>query len=138
MQKAFPSPNLWLGIGCQRGTSDRVIQHAIDLTLRAYNLDANAIVGIATIDLKADEAGLITYCQRQNLALHTYPAAQLTATIVPHPSDLVAANLKTPSVAEAAALCAAGTDRLLVTKQKCRLDGEPGTVTIAIALTPEN
>lgn len=124
---------LWLGIGCERGSSTRLIRHAIEQTLAAYNLAPNAIAGIATIDLKADEVGLLAYCHQQNLPLQTYAPDRLKSIPVPNPSEVVAAEVGTPSVAEAAALVAAGVENLLVTKQKFRLTGEPGAVTIAIA-----
>jgi cobalt-precorrin 5A hydrolase/precorrin-3B C17-methyltransferase len=109
-----------------------VIQHAIEQTFRAYNLDLENIAGIATIDLKANEPGLLTYCQTRSLPLQTYSAERLNTTIVPHPSQIVATSIQTSSVAEAAALLAAKTDRLCVTKQVFRLDGESGVVTIAV------
>jgi cobalamin biosynthesis protein CbiG len=127
--------HLWIGIGCQRGTSDRVIYHAIAEIFRVYHLDLSQIAGIATIDLKAQEPGLLSYCRDYNLLLQTYPAERLNNTIVPHPSPVVGSKIPSSSVAEAAALLAANTDRLLVSKQVFRREGEYGVVTIAIAST---
>ncbi|HLO48069.1 MAG TPA: precorrin-3B C(17)-methyltransferase [Kamptonema sp.] len=130
---------LWVGIGCERGTSQELIELAISQVCRNYHLAVGAIAGIATIDIKSDEIGLIELCQRQNWPLKTFSAEILRSIPVPNPSNIVAAEVGTPSVAESAALVAAcGTNispgSLLVSKQIFRLEDQPGAVTVAIAL----
>ncbi|BFM38499.1 precorrin-3B C(17)-methyltransferase [Synechocystis sp. LKSZ1] len=125
---------LWLGLGCVRGTSVQLIRQAIQATLTQYQLAPLALAGIASLDLKADEVGLLDYCQSQGLALHTFTPEQLNTIPVPNPSPIVAQEVGTASVAEAAALAAAQADgpaKLLVPKQIFK-DG-PEAVTIAIA-----
>lgn len=126
---------LWIGIGCERGTSQQLIAAAVEQTCRAHHLATGAIAGVATIDLKADEAGLRDFCRERNLPLKYFSAEQLRVIAVPHPSAVVAAEVGTPSVAEAAAILACRQDDLAlrVTKQIVRLPGQPGAVTIAIA-----
>lgn len=134
---------LWVGIGCERGTRQAVIAQAVATALASQGLAAEAIAGVATIDLKADEAGLLAFCRAQNLPLVCFTAEQLQAVSVPNPSAIVAAEVGTPSVAEAAALLAAEgigpgivpteSPRLLVPKQVVRLPNQPGAVTVAIA-----
>jgi cobalt-precorrin 5A hydrolase len=97
---------LWVGIGCKRGTSREFIENAIAKVCRAYHLAEGAIAGIATIDTKANEAGILELCQERNWALKTFPAHILNSVEVPNPSNIVAQEVGTPSVAEAAALCA--------------------------------
>lgn len=125
---------LWLGLGCVRGTSAQLIGQAIQATLTTHQLAPQALAGIASLDLKADETGLLAYCQSQNLTLHTFSPEQLKAIPVPNPSAIVAQEVGTASVAEAAALAAAqayGPTKLLVPKQIFK-DG-PEAVTVAIA-----
>jgi cobalamin biosynthesis protein CbiG len=129
-------PVLWVGIGCQRGVSKLTIQMAIECVFADRNLDLATIVGIATIDRKANERGLVDYCCEAGLFLKTYSPECLNTVTVDRSSKLVAALVETSSVAEAAALCAAQTDLLLVPKQKFCLDRESGWVTISIAATP--
>ncbi len=133
---------LWVGIGCERGTSQTLIAQAIRDVFQANHLAEGAIAGLATIDLKADEVGLVQFCQDRHLPLRCFTAAQLGQVPVPHPSAIVAAEVGTPSVAEAAAVLASqradsqaleAVPSLLVPKQIVRLKGEPGAVTIAIA-----
>lgn len=121
---------LWVGIGCERGTPKETIAQAINQVCLDNNLAENAIAGIATIDIKADEIGLIELCQEQNLPLRTFTAEVLSSVSVPNPSQVVKAEVGTPSVAEAAAISAAQVDKLLVAKQIFK---SQGAVTVAIA-----
>ncbi|MFB2967681.1 precorrin-3B C(17)-methyltransferase [Aerosakkonema sp. BLCC-F183] len=124
---------LWVGIGCERGTSKELIETAIEQVFRANHLALAAIAGIATIDLKADEIGLVELYSNRNWPLRIFPAQVLRSFTVPNPSAVVEAEVGTPSVAEAAALCAAGSETLLVAKQVFRLEGQPGACTVAVA-----
>ena len=127
---------LWVGIGCQRGVSQLAIQHAIESVFAKYDLDLATIAGIATLDRKANEPGLVDYCRESGWFLKTYSPERLNSVTVAHSSQLVSTLVETASVAEAAALCAAQTDILLVPRQKFRLDANSGWVTIALAESP--
>ena len=86
------------------------------------------VLCVATIEVRVDEPGLVAFAAERGWALMGFPAAALAAVAVPNPSDTVRAALGTPSVAEAAALLAAGPGgRLLVPKYPTR------SVTVAIA-----
>jgi cobalt-precorrin 5A hydrolase / precorrin-3B C17-methyltransferase len=130
---------LWIGIGCKRGTSCELIASAVTEVLHKNHLAVEAIAGIATIDRKVDEIGLIEFCRDRNLPLITYPAEILRTVCVPNPSDIVA-EIGTPSVAEAAALYAAslshakalmrpGVSHQLLPKQIFH-----GVLTVAVAI----
>ncbi|MDJ0677066.1 MAG: precorrin-3B C(17)-methyltransferase [Calothrix sp. MO_167.B42] len=95
---------LWVGIGCERGSSRELIETAIQQVFREYGLAEDAIAGIATIDIKADEVGLVELCRDRNWPLKTFAADVLKTVSVPHPSSVVEREVGTPSVAEAAAL----------------------------------
>ena len=125
---------LWVGIGCQGGVSKLAIQRAIESVFTEYNLDLATVAGLATLDRKANEPGLIEYCCESGWFLKIYSPERLNSvSVVNQPAQLVLAVVGTASVAEAAAICAAQTSILLVTKQKFRLDCESGYVTVAIA-----
>ena len=127
---------LWVGVGCERGTSKTVIETAISQVFQRNHLAVGAIAGIATIDIKADEVGLVELCADRQWPMRTFPAEQLRSHQVPTPSRVVEQEVGTPSVAEAAALSAveASQQSLLVPKQIFRLEGEPGAVTVAVAV----
>ena len=149
---------LWVGVGCERGTSKKLIATGVEQIFQANHLALGAIAGIATIDIKEDEVGLVEFCQERDLPLRTFPAELLNCVEVPTPSNIVAAEVGTSSVAEAAAILAVqkqdignyyslsqgenceekkelkSPSNLLVKKQIFRLEGEPGAATIAVAL----
>lgn len=58
VMRLYPK-NLILGIGCRRGTLKEDILKAVDILMKKYNLSYKSIRKIATVDVKADEIGLI-------------------------------------------------------------------------------
>ncbi|MGK7904832.1 MAG: precorrin-3B C(17)-methyltransferase [Hormoscilla sp.] len=98
---------LWVGIGCERGTSRQMIERAITEVMQTHALAEGAIAGVATIDIKADEVGLVELCRDRLFPLRSFPAEMLRSVAVPTPSTVVEKAVGTPSVAEAAALLAA-------------------------------
>ena len=139
------SSNLWVGMGCTRGASEFLIAQAIAQTCQKFQLNPQAIAGIATIEHKADEVGLLDYCHRQGYPLRLFTRLQLKSIIVPNPSARVERQIVTPSVAEAAALASANSRKfsgqfsgqlsgqLLVPKQIFKSLHRTEAVTVAIA-----
>ncbi|WP_354685803.1 cobalamin biosynthesis protein [Cupriavidus necator] len=116
---------LTLGIGCRRGMSADAIEQAV---LRALGERTLAEVReVATIDLKADEAGLLAFCARHQLSLRVIARADIAARAwVGQPSAWVQRNIGVDGVCEPCALIASPRGRLIVAKTA--LDG----VTVAI------
>lgn len=140
---------LWVGIGCQKGSSQQLIEKAIEQVFGDYQLLFSTIAGIATINSKASEVGLVEFCHLHNLPLKTFSAEILSTVWVPNPAKIIEEKVGTPSVAEASAILAASRviplESLylektieglgvifLVPKQIFRLPGQPGVVTIAV------
>ncbi len=144
---------LWIGIGCERGTSKQLIEQAIQQVCQHQHLSEQAIAGIATIDIKGDEVGILEIVKERNWDLRLFTAADLHQVTVPNPSEYVESTVGTPSVAEAAAILAAQNSQslfnasnqnlssmvesLIVPKQIYRQEGELGAVTVAIALSDQ-
>ena len=127
---------LWVGVGCERGVSKKLIETAIEQVCRRFHLAQSAIAGIATIDIKSDEVGILELCRDRHFPLKTFSAQALSQVDVPTPSPVVAQEVGTPSVAEAAARLAIQNSTptsLLVPKQIFKQENEPGAVTVAIA-----
>ena len=125
---------LALGLGCHRGTPAATIRQAIDEALARAGATLADVEAVASIDLKADEAGLLEVARACGWTLRFYAAAELARVTVPNPSETVRKHTGTPSVSEAAALLAAGTDlsHLLIEKHRLRgPDGRNATVSIA-------
>ncbi|MEM1310396.1 MAG: precorrin-3B C(17)-methyltransferase, partial [Cyanobacteria bacterium P01_H01_bin.153] len=123
---------------------------AITAALQSRHLAMGAIAGVASLDLKADEPGLVQLCEERGWPLRFFSSAELRDISVPQPSAMVEQAVGTPSVAEAAAVLAAqhmeqlsveadtepvesAADYLRVTKQVVRDPAQPGAVTVAIA-----
>jgi cobalt-precorrin 5A hydrolase/precorrin-3B C17-methyltransferase len=100
-------PCLWLGIGCERATSLQLLERLVEGELREHNLAPEAVAGLASIDRKGDEPALLALAERHNWPLKLFQADDLAAVPVPNPSERVAREMGTASVAEAAALLAA-------------------------------
>lgn len=128
-------PVLWLGLGCERHTHPVVLEAAVEKSLVSAGLAAAAVAGVASLDRKGDEPGLLALCQQHQWPLKIFTADHLAAIPVPNGSPVVARQVGTPSVAEAAALAAAGTGaRLLAPKTVVRGERASGAATCAVAL----
>jgi cobalamin biosynthesis protein CbiG len=97
----------------------------------------NEIAGIATIDKKASEIGLVEFCDLENLPLKTFSSEFLNNVFVPNPNHSITKLVGTSSVAEASAILAAseitsGEITLLVRKQIFRFQDNGGALTLAV------
>ena len=138
MDNVADKKKLWVGIGCRKRVSQQLINTAIKQVFQQYQLIYSEIAGIATIDKKASEIGLIEFCNLEKLPLKTFSSELLNNVFVPNPNHSITKLVGTSSVAEASAILAASEITsaeiiLLVPKQIFRLPAEAGTVTIAVA-----
>ncbi len=107
---------LTLGIGCRRGVSAEQIERAARHALSGRTL--SEVREVATVDLKANEAGLLTFCDQHGLPLRIFAAADLQARpFVTQPSTWVQQSVGLSGVCEPCALLASVRGRLLVPKQ---------------------
>ena len=128
-------PALWVGMGCERGTSLTLLQRCLEESLAAEGLALEAVAGLASADRKADEPALLQLAEQHGWPLRCFSSAALNAVDVPNPSAVVEAELGTASVAEAAALLAGGPAARLRTQKRIERAraGEQGAATAAIA-----
>ncbi len=126
--------SLWLGVGCDRDAPMEFLERGILQVLQEFQLSWKSIQGLASIDLKADEAGLLALCEKYSWEFRTYPSETLKGKEgVATPSAQVERHTGTPSVSEAACLEAAGVTELLVSKQKYKEPDVRQAMTVAIA-----
>ena len=118
-------PSLVLGVGASRGVSASELLGLIDRTLTGAGLSAGSVTGLATVDAKASEPGIIETAALRGWPVTAYPAELLARVEVPNPSAAPLAAVGTPSVAEAAALTSG--DDLVVAKRKSAM------ATVAVA-----
>lgn len=111
-------PSLVVGVGGSRGVGREEVVGLVRSTLAAAGLAERSVTALATVDAKADEAGIVAAAAEFGVPLVTYPATALARIAVPNPSAAPLAAVGTPSVAEAAAVLAAPGGRLVVEKRK--------------------
>ena len=120
--------SLVVGMGCNRGTDVDEMQGLLETSLAANHLAGTSLRMLATVDLKADEPGLLALAEGLNIPLKTFSRDRLNQVDrVPTPSAMVEKHIGVKSVCEAAALLATNRGRLIVPKQKT------ANVTVAIA-----
>jgi len=125
-------PVLWIGIGCERNTSKELIANSLNNLLESRNLSKQSIAGLATVDIKKDEKGILELAEENNLPIKFFSKEDLSTIIVPNPSSVVEKEIGTPSVAEASCLLAAGEESKLL-EEKRIFKNQSGAVTIAVA-----
>ncbi len=127
-------PLIIIGIGCERNTSEKLIQRAIENSFLKNGLSLLSICGLATIDKKNDEIGLLNLSKNNEWPIYFFSALELSQVKVPTPSNVVLNEMGTASVAEAAAiLLGAQGGRLIQEKQiYSSNEDECGAVTIAL------
>ncbi len=133
---------LWVGLGCRRGVPMPIFEQALRTVCRNHSIDWTAIAGLATVDLKQTESGLLAFSLAQNWPLLFFPKADLNLYGVDHPSAVVNTAIGAFSVCEASAIRAAAqvnsealSPILLVPKQIFHAPSGAGSVTVAIAQT---
>jgi len=125
-------PILWIGLGCERNTSKNLIANSLKKFFESSNLSPQSIAGLATIDIKKDEKGILELAEENKLPIKFFTREDLSEIIVPNPSNVVLKEIGTPSVAEASCLLAAGEASKLL-KEKRIFKNKSGAVTIAVA-----
>ncbi|MDQ0712470.1 cobalt-precorrin 5A hydrolase/precorrin-3B C17-methyltransferase [Streptomyces luteogriseus] len=125
-------PTLVVGVGASRGAPVEEVLGLVGDALREAGLSVASVAELATVDAKAEEAGLVEAARRLGVPLVTHSAEELAGIDVPNPSDAPLAAVGTPSVAEAAALVGGG--ELLVPKRKSA--ASPAMATCAVVRRP--
>jgi cobalt-precorrin 5A hydrolase len=107
------------GVGCKQGAPMRDIETALHAALARAGVSANDLGALATGKTKQDERGIKTLAAKLGVKLVLIPDSELKAASdrVTTRSDRVLALMGLPSLAETAALAAAGPSaRLIVSR----------------------
>ena len=124
---------LAVGVGCERGASAQELITLADETLARHDLAPQAVAGIFSLDLKADEPAVHALARHLGVPARFFAADELKAegARLANPSEAVRQEVGVAGVAEGAALAAAGAEgKLLVEKVKASRS------TLAIADAP--
>ncbi len=123
--------SLIAGIGCNRNTDKKEIRELLYEVLEKNALAPGSLKCIATVDLKADEQGLLALGQDLDLPIEFFTREELgKVKDIKTPSAMVEKHIGVKNVCEAAAILAAKKGKLIVPKHSAR------NVTVAIARIP--
>jgi cobalamin biosynthesis protein CbiG len=113
----YRPPTLVVGTGCRRRVPCEEIELLFELVCARHEFAPLSLGLVATASLKAGEPGLQEFATKHNVPLLSFDSEELARVEpLPSPSERVRARIGIAGVAEPAAMLAAGTDRLLVTK----------------------
>ena len=117
-----------VGVGARPGAAPAALRAAVDAALAAAGIAGADVAVLATLDRRAAEPGIRGLAAERGWRLVALPAGDLARQDVPHPSPAAARAVGTPSVAEAAALRAAGPGSVLLVPKRIT-----ASVTVAVA-----
>lgn len=123
-------PVLVAGVGCRRGVAARVIQEALQSALARAGYAPGSLRGVASVDRKADEPGLLTAARQLNLEQHFFSPGELARVMREQAltgSKFVAKTIGVEGVCEPAAILGARQGKLILPKTVY------GPVTVALA-----
>ncbi len=134
-----------LGIGCRKGITWEAIQKAVLQILQTSGVFPQAVSGIASIDLKKEEAGLRAFAEKRGLPLTFYTSEELNRM----PGTFTTSDF-VRNVTGVDCVCERSAVRLAMNSAGDSAEGESGTaprilerkqsldgVTAALALRPE-
>lgn len=121
---------LILGVGCRRGTARETLERRFSALCAACDFWPQAFAAAATIDLKADESGLLDFCAAHGWTLRLFGAEELRRVSGRFTaSAFVERRTGVENVCERAAVALSQGDLLV---RKCAGEG----VTFAVARRP--
>lgn len=121
-------PVLTLGIGCKKGKSCESIEEAYTDFLSKCGCHPLAVREVCSIDLKAQEGGLIEFCEKHGLPFRTFTSDELSNVIGKFtPSEFVEQVAGVDNVCERSAVLGSGGNLFV---RKMIFDG----VTMALAI----
>lgn len=141
----YRPPTLVVGVGCRRDVDANHISQLMDATLAEHGLAKSSVAKIATIDIKADEPGIIALARSLDVPLEIFEGRQLNAVVEQSASTQTADSqssrptaskaqelLGVYGVSEPAAMLAAGTAGVLVPRTK----SDRATIAVARIANP--
>lgn len=123
--------NVYVGIGCKRGTPEALIEDAFQKALSAARAYEYQVASLASVDAKADEKGLLDFAGHHHLPIHFYKAEELkkvTEDFGLPISKFVENTIGVGNVCQSAALMESMKGKTLLPKTKF------ASATVAIAL----
>ena len=73
----FCPRSVFLGIGCKKGISKEQIGRVFESFLEDTGIFSESLAGVGSIDIKSEEAGLLSFCEAQGLPIEFFSAEEL-------------------------------------------------------------
>ncbi|MDE5796516.1 MAG: cobalamin biosynthesis protein, partial [Muribaculaceae bacterium] len=123
-----------MGVGCRRDCNPHGVIDYIEQYLINQGISPLSVKSVSTIDIKKDEALVSELSHWKNIHLcNIYTSDELREIAVPNPSEKVRSVTGVAGVAESCALKASEGGKLIVEKQKGKLN-EGAEFTFAVAI----
>lgn len=108
---------VWIGVGCRKGKEADALLTFIDMFMTENRIDPRSMAGIASIDIKKDEPGLIDVVEQYQTNLRTFSNTELAGVSGDFSaSSFVQKAVGVDNICERSAVLASG-GKLLVTKK---------------------
>ncbi len=108
--------NIALGIGCKKNSTEENISAAVFSSLKQSNISVERVAIAGSIDLKAGEKGLLSFCRKNNMPITFYTADELNSVKGSFTSsEYVRSVTGCDNVCERSAI-ACGGDRIIMRK----------------------
>lgn len=118
-----------VGVGCRKGKEKAAIEEAILNALQKHHLSIHSLEKVASIDLKAEEEGILDFCEKYSVPFEVYSAEELLEAEGKFtPSSFVKETTGVDNVCERSAVLGSRNGILIENKQAA--DG----VTVALAV----
>ncbi len=117
-----------IGIGCKRGIRSHEVKEAINNALKNAEVSIDRVRLAGTVDLKADEAGLLSALEELGIPLRVVSRPEIDTCVKDYSkSDFVIEKIGVGGVCEPAALISGRKTKLILKRQKYQ------GITVAIA-----
>lgn len=123
----FPAAAHFVGVGVSSDAAPSELQHLVDQALHAIQITSADVAAVATIDTRLDHPAVTAL----GWLVVAFTAAALASVATPNPSPTIENLTGSPSVAEAAALLAAGPGAELIVAKRTSAHA-----TVAVARSP--
>lgn len=106
-----------LGVGCRKGMDGQVFEQQLVAFLESHNIPIHLIGSMASIDLKAEEAAIVTFARKYGIEFRTFAGEELANVEGEfQKSDFVQSVTGVDNVCERSAVLDSGAREVLIKK----------------------
>ncbi|MCW2119677.1 precorrin-4 C(11)-methyltransferase [Flavobacterium sp. 7A] len=125
---------LSIGSGCSKSLDPVLFDGQLRERLVDQGLLFEAIKNLGSIDIKGQQEAYLVWATKYSIPFVTFTAEDINQVTVPNPSAVVLEKIGVDGVSESTAMLLSGNKKLLVEKQKNRIETTNEKFTFAVAL----